>query len=333
MIRRFVALLAILPALAFGQSAPLNPAQVAQRGQARSIVPNSLQSVAGKTILCNGSSSSAAPSACTAIPSLNMGSARTVFTAANTNEPIQLISSTTKNSQLISFSIEQELNHTSTQSWDDFGQTTEVFIPAANSQIFNGQEVAVYGSFNHFGTGRLAYGVGGAFEAFNQGSSSGGNLVGLRSDVTNGGPPAGTPQQTPTNNGALESAKGFYTYVRNESSGNITTGTGVYIDTPVIKGNGGITNDYGLIINDQNKGTSRNYAIKTGVGLVSFGDIMGLPPYTVSSLASAHPCARALTGYVARVSDAASPIWNGTLRGGGSISIAVYCNGSNWVAL
>jgi hypothetical protein len=54
-----------------------------------------------------------------------------------------------------------------------------------------------------------------------------------------------------------------------------------------------------------------------------------LPTTTVSGLPS---CGAAQVGMMYAVSDAASPTYNGSLTGGGSIKIPVFCNGSAWTA-
>jgi hypothetical protein len=70
--------------------------------------------------------------------------------------------------------------------------------------------------------------------------------------------------------GLVGSAKAVYAFVEVEDpAGTITEATGVYIDTPFNSGT--ITTSYGLFIADHVAGGT-NFAIKTGLGTVSFGD-------------------------------------------------------------
>lgn len=63
--------------------------------------------------------------------------------------------------------------------------------------------------------------------------------------------------------------------------------------------------------------------------LAEFSGGIQLPVSTVSSLPS---CGSSQKGMMYAVSDATSPTYNGSLTGGGSVSVAVYCNGSSWTA-
>ena len=64
-----------------------------------------------------------------------------------------------------------------------------------------------------------------------------------------------------------------------------------------------------------------------GTGVVEFLSPIQLPVYATASLPS---CISAIAGAMAAVSDATSPTYNGTLTGGGSVKVPVYCNGTNW---
>jgi hypothetical protein len=93
--------------------------------------------------------------------------------------------------------------------------------------------------------------------------------------------------------GALVIAYGAYSHVENEGTGTITNAYGEYVDV----GNSGVitnatglgignvkgTNVIGLNILDQTLGTS-NYAIKTGLGPVSFGDELFAPSANIPQL-------------------------------------------------
>jgi hypothetical protein len=260
---------------------------------------------------------------------VSVGNGQFQFSAANGNEPIQILSSTTANGSLISFNIEQELNHAGTASWDDFAQASEAFTPLTDTQNFTGQVVGVYGSVSHFGSGTMAYEVGGGFEAFNPGPSTGAVLIGVSATANNGGVAAGVPVQTPTNNGTAATVRGVDIAVKNYSSGAVTNGQGIYINSPQQLSTGTFTNIYGLEIEDQTLGTATNYAIYTNKGLVHFGDVAQLAPFTVSTLPT---CGASNNGGMAYVTDAASPTYNGALTGGGAVSVPVFCNGSAWTA-
>ena len=53
------------------------------------------------------------------------------------------------------------------------------------------------------------------------------------------------------------------------------------------------------------------------------------PAYTVATLPT---CNSAATGLNAYVTDATSPTYNGTLTGGGTVKLPVFCSGAAWTA-
>lgn len=57
--------------------------------------------------------------------------------------------------------------------------------------------------------------------------------------------------------------------------------------------------------------------------------IVKLPPYTVSTLPA---CNAGNKGDLAYVTDATSPTYNGSLTGGGSVVVSVFCNGTSWTS-
>jgi hypothetical protein len=68
-----------------------------------------------------------------------------------------------------------------------------------------------------------------------------------------------------------DNATAMVAYLQANANGHIATDfAGAYIDTPVLSG-GSATNFYGLWVQDQT-GATNNYAIKTGLGNVDFGD-------------------------------------------------------------
>lgn len=70
--------------------------------------------------------------------------------------------------------------------------------------------------------------------------------------------------------GSVTQAMAFDSQGVSASAGNIGSAYGVYVASNTAPG-GTLTNNYGLYIEDQTAGTN-NWAIKTGKGLVSFGD-------------------------------------------------------------
>lgn len=65
--------------------------------------------------------------------------------------------------------------------------------------------------------------------------------------------------------------QGAYMLAANSGAGIDVNNYGAFIDSSFNGGTGSITNNYGLFVADQTAGTN-NYAIKTGLGKVSFGD-------------------------------------------------------------
>lgn len=71
--------------------------------------------------------------------------------------------------------------------------------------------------------------------------------------------------------GTVSKMYGIEAKISNTSTGTITTGVAIHIPNAAI-GGGAITTAYGLLIEDQTAG-STIYAIKTGLGIVSLGDV------------------------------------------------------------
>jgi hypothetical protein len=68
----------------------------------------------------------------------------------------------------------------------------------------------------------------------------------------------------------------------------------------------------------------------TSAGTVVFNQA-GFSPI-ISTVSTLPVCNAGLKGTTAMVSDATSPTYNAALTGGGTVSVPVYCNGSNWSA-
>lgn len=93
------------------------------------------------------------------------------------------------------------------------------------------------------------------------------------------------------NNGGSPFA-GIYTSVGNLSSHAVGAVTGIYIDNNFNAGGGSLANNYGIFMLDQTAGTN-NWAIKTGLGKVEFGDVLQLDgdnPYGASVRTSDAEC-------------------------------------------
>ena len=104
----------------------------------------------------------------------------------------------------------------------------------------------VYSAPSYIGSGNLGDGIYGFYSGGGMSSGSAGNIMGLQ--IFNG--ISGTAQ--------------------------VDSYTGINIGTTQISGSATAANVYGLKIEDQAGGGTSNYAIKTGLGIVSFGDKVGI---------------------------------------------------------
>lgn len=176
------------------------------------------------------------------------------------------------NNQLIGFNIEQEYNPTSSANYLSFAQASEIFTPTSNSQTFPSQTVSVYGSASHFGSGAINSIFGGNFEGFNSGPSTATLIAGVGATANNGGVAAGSPVQTPTNNGNANNLRAFDGIAKNFSSGVVTNAVNFYAEGVQNTGGGTIINAIGLDVAAIN-GATNNYAIRTSTGQVVIGDV------------------------------------------------------------
>lgn len=83
--------------------------------------------------------------------------------------------------------------------------------------------------------------------------------------------------------GIVTNAYGLYAYVGNTTTGTITTSHGVYIGD-VVNPVGTVNTNYGLYIENINSGNN-NFAIKTGLGAISFGGDCTAPTFKVNTTA------------------------------------------------
>jgi hypothetical protein len=122
-----------------------------------------------------------------------------------------------------------------------------------------------------------------------------------------------------------------------DNASTITTRADIDLGATVTAGFSTIGTQYGLRIGDKT-GAGTNYAIKTGFGLVSFGDKVVssgsvttpdivTTPVTVSGLPTCNSSAK---GAHAFVTDATATTFLSTVAGGGSNNVPVVCDGTNW---
>jgi len=175
---------------------------------------------------------------------------------------------------------------------------------------------ANYAEIDNLGTGFIDVEIAGDAEAYNQGAGSVNNIVGFQAYAGNDGTGNGPPGST---------VDAVYAQIANGSgTGTIGDATALHAGSPDSASH--VTNLYGLLVDDQT-GATNNYAIKTGLGTVSFGDHVGIgstsPAYglsidivtgaaatsTISDGSSTHPSCLQLyapngTGYAVYVSNA-----------------------------
>lgn len=193
-----------------------------------------------------------------------------------------------ENSSLLSYAL---LNPSSGGSYYHYNLDSEAVIKSGNSisfaQLFSGYFLAktfgsgAIGEMNGFTANSINSGSAGVtiqrgmeLNSYNESSGTIGTNYGLAM--------AASKQGT----GAITTNKGIWVFTGNNNATNsITTDATIHIDTPYSAGT--MDTHYGLLISDQNIGTT-NYAIKTGAGKVTFGDMMQLtplasPPYTCNA--------------------------------------------------
>jgi hypothetical protein len=84
-----------------------------------------------------------------------------------------------------------------------------------------------------------------------------------------------------------------------------------------------------LAVNAPASGTTLSVIGVPGELALSTSQPVGLPGFTVSTLPH---CNSTIKGGMAYVTDAMAPTYNGTLVGGGAVTIPVFCNGAMWTA-
>lgn len=137
------------------------------------------------------------------------------------------------------------------------------------------------------------------------------NMAGLLSFVT-----ASHASTTLTN------LYGVNALVRNLNNGG--TVTNLIAVRANITGTFHTTNAIGLLVENVTSATN-NYAIQTGAGMVSLGDVLKLSSVAIASLP-----ATPATGMVMGVTDSLAPVIGSTVASGGAAPALVWYNGANW---
>ncbi|MBI4460385.1 MAG: hypothetical protein HY648_10055 [Acidobacteria bacterium] len=143
--------------------------------------------------------------------------------------------------------------------------TAETFTPSAANSYLTGIGIYTYFSPSVNVTSGFLLGVDGTAIASNSDKNID-HIIGHTGDVV----------ANPDYSGTIDKASGQYAFLENKGSGVITNAHGSLIRSTLNSGSGSITNNYGLRIENQTAGTN-NWAIKTGTGVVEFGDMASAP--------------------------------------------------------
>jgi hypothetical protein len=170
---------------------------------------------------------------------------------------------------------EQGLNPSANTAASQFGITSELFSLTANTKNFTQTLYGIYGTGIHYGSGTANTIIGLAGEGFNAGSGTATLAEGTSGIANCGGVAGGTPVQTPTNNGNCTNLRGVSGLAKNLSIGTVGVATALYAGTALNTNGGSITTNIGVDIANQTVGVT-NYAVRTGLGLVKFGDHVGV---------------------------------------------------------
>lgn len=100
-----------------------------------------------------------------------------------------------------------------------------------------------------------------------------------------------------------------------------------YFLGPSLEGGATAVNSYGVFVGDV-VGATNNYSIKTGAGLVNFGDVVRTEPTVYSNLPT---CNAGLEGGMRTITNSTVNTWGATIAGGGANHVLAYCNGTNWI--
>jgi hypothetical protein len=164
---------------------------------------------------------------------------------------------------------------------------------------------------NHYGSGVMTSLYTVSVSAYNRGAGTVGTLTGINLVAAN------------ESTGDVTANFGIQIWHGNDGLGTVTESRG--LDIADEDGGGPVTTSVALNIRNCTQGTT-NYAIKTGTGLVQFGDTLKLASKTVSQL----PAASTVPGALCRVTDSNTATWGATIASGGANSVLAFSNGTNW---
>ncbi len=163
--------------------------------------------------------------------------------------------------------------------------------------------------------------IDGAYEG-DGGSSKGGTVYGIINGATNSSP-----------NGAA-SLQGISARIVNSgASATVDEAAAISVQAAAVFNGGVITNLYGLRVQDQTVGVS-NWAIKTGLGLVEFGDQCKAVSLTTPAVAVTSLPGSPVIGQRAFVSDSnavsIAAAFGTVVANGGSTKAPVFYDGTSW---
>lgn len=99
---------------------------------------------------------------------------------------------------------------------------------------------------------------------------------------------------------------------------------GIIVESGYVSGGATAGSNSGITVRDQAVAGAANYAIRTGTGLVSFGDVVKLGEFAFADLPTA------TAGSLAYVNNSNTATWGATIAGGGVNKVLAFFNGTNW---
>ena len=175
--------------------------------------------------------------------------------------------------ELIVAGADPTVSITGTGAFDNFGSS--LYVEALSTDTTNSVAPRAAEFFSHAtnATGSTLDIFGILIEAFQQGNGGADDILGVNIKSRNSGSGATLTIRGIENNilvaGNATTLIG-YVDIFNINGGTTTNRYGLHLTNP--SGGGALTNNYAILIDDQTKGGTLNYAIKTGAGLIAFGD-------------------------------------------------------------
>ena len=164
----------------------------------------------------------------------------------------------------------------------------------------------------------------------------GGSIIGFSADIWVDTPAANLNYQNcfeslagAVGQGFVKRLSAYQGYVIQAGSGIIQEACTFMATDAVVRGSGSITDSYGLLIDDRTSGVN-NYAIKTGLGKVIFGDDV-----TLAKILNLTPLAAAPTSPVVgkTIACANRTNWDPLSKGSGGSYLVRYNDAGAWVAI